>query len=34
MDTDSNTDSMDSAATDTTELRRYWVEKQIGRAHV
>ncbi|PIP35484.1 MAG: hypothetical protein COX20_11070 [Desulfobacterales bacterium CG23_combo_of_CG06-09_8_20_14_all_52_9] len=31
MDTDSNTDSMDSAATDTTELRRYWVEKLMLR---
>ena len=33
MDTDNNTDSMDSAATatDTTELRRYWVEKLMLR---
>jgi len=31
MDTNSNTDSMDSAATDTTELRRYWVEKLMLR---
>jgi len=31
MDTDNNIDSMDSAATDTTELRRYWVEKLMLR---